>query len=225
MNPYLIISFVAFSTSINAQIRPDNEEDNFFVHYLSLNNEYGTTFKRDSSGDFSFKVNLDTNNTVFISKGYSNFRLYDRDNKLIVEGDLGGRKYIDFFKKFGKWIAYYPNGRTKWIGYYYAGMATGLWKYFYPNGQLNKSFTLALIETDSFSITRRVGLYEEYYENGNIKISGFFKAAIDTTIIQVYDFSIGNFKDTLARAPVSKPFGIWKYYKENGELERKEEHY
>ncbi len=133
--------------------------------------------------------------------------------------------YTDFFKKFGKWTAYYTSGKTKRTGYYYAGIATGLRKNYYPNGQLERTFTLRPISIDSFFINRKVGLYEEYYENGNIQTTGFFKIAIDTTIVQVYDWSIGNFRDTLVKAPVSKPFGIWKYYKENGELERKEEHH
>ncbi len=224
MRPYLLIAFIIASLSAHSQFRPDNEEDNYFVRYLDMNNEYGRTFKRDPSGGFSYKVDPDTTNTVFISRDYVSFRLYDRNNKLLVEGDLGGRKYTDFFKKFGKWIAYYPNGKAEWIGYYYSGVATGLWKYFYPNGQLKKTFTLAPIEVDSFFLNRKVGLYEEYYENGNLQTTGFFKIAIDTTILQVYDWSIGNFKDTLVQAPVSKPFGIWKYYKENGELKREEEH-
>ncbi|HYV94682.1 MAG TPA: hypothetical protein VE978_23105 [Chitinophagales bacterium] len=180
--------------------------------------------KNDSTGTFVYAGN-DSSKIVFISKNYTTYKLFDRNYNLLVEGDLGGRVYTEYFKRFGKWTAYYDNGKPKAIGYYYASQPIGLWQSFFENGQLSETYTIALIETDSSSGYCMMGLYQEFYENGQIKVNGFYKAAMDTIHIQVNDPDTGeetsNF--TVYRRPVSKPFGIWTYYKQNGELERKEE--
>ena len=219
MRPLLLIASIIFSTSLCGQTKSD-------IPFIGYFGGYGTykLIESDSLGDLAIP-NIDTSVIVFISKNLTGYRMYDRQNHLISEGDLGGRKYVDYYKRFGKWTTYFTSGQPKVIGYYYADQPTGLWKYFYPNGQLKQVYSLAQIETDSFTLTCKVGLYEEYYENGSLKISGFYKTALDLTTIQVYDYSIDNYKDTVIRGPVSRPYGIWNYYKENGELQKKDEHY
>jgi antitoxin component YwqK of YwqJK toxin-antitoxin module len=218
MKTLLLISFLTFSSHIYSQ----TESDIPFIGYFG---GYGKDkmLKSDSTG-YLFIPYVDSNIIVFISKKYTVYKIFDRQNNLILDGDIGGRVFTDYFKRFGKWTLYYPKtGKPKIIGYYYADQPTGLWKFFYPNGQLKQTYSLAQIQTDSFTLTCKVGLYEEYYENGQLKVNGFYKTALDTTTIKIYDYGIGDFKDTLIRGPVSKHFGIWKFYKENGELEKEEE--
>jgi len=219
MKILLLILSLTFSSLIFSQ----TEKDIPFIGYFGGYGNY-KNLKNDSTG-YLFIPNIDTNIIVFISKNYTVYKMYDRQSNLILEGDIGGRIYTDYCKRFGKWIAYYPTtGKPKVIGYYYADQPTGLWKYFYPNGQLKQTYSLAQIQTDSFTLTCKVGLYEEFYETGQLKINGFYQTAWDTTTIKIYNFDIGDFKDTLIIGPVSKPFGVWKFYKENGELEKEEEH-
>ena len=219
MRHLLLITSIIFSTSVCGQTQND-------IPFIGDFGGYGVhkIIKSDSLGDLVIP-NIDTNIIIFISKNLTDYKMYDRQNRLISEGDLGGRKYVDYCKRFGKWTTYFSSGQPKVIGYYYANQPTGLWKYFYSNGQLKQMYSLAQIETDSFALTCKVGLYEEYFENGQLKVNGFYKTSFDTITIQVYDYSLGNFKDTLIRGSVSKQYGIWNYYKENGELQKKDEHY
>lgn len=215
----LSLSF-SFHLSLFAQI----DKDIPFIGYFGGYKE-DRVLKNDSSG-YLFIPYVDTNIIVFLSKKYTDYKMYDRKNHIILEGDIGGRIYTDYFKRFGKWTAYYPEtGKPKVIGYYHADLPVGLWKYFYPNGLIKQTFSVSQILADSIYITCKVGMYEEYYETGQLKISGFYKIMSDSTTVPLYDFNIGNFKDTRVKAPVSKPFGIWKYFRENGELEKKEEYY
>jgi antitoxin component YwqK of YwqJK toxin-antitoxin module len=219
MKTLLLILSLTYSSLIFSQTQSDIPFIGYFGGYGNFK-----VLKNDSTGSL-FIPNIDTNIIVYISKKATEYKMYDRQNRLILEGDIGGRIYTDYCKLFGKWTSYYiETGKPKVIGYYYADQPTGLWKYFYPNGQLKQSYSLAQIQTDSFTLTCKVGLYEEYYENGQLKIDGIHQTALDTTTIKIYDHNIGDFKDTLNRGPVSKPFGIWKYYKANGELEKEEEH-
>jgi len=219
MKTLLLILSLTYSSLLLSQTQSDIPFIGYFGGYGNFK-----VLKNDSTGSI-FIPNSDTNIIVSISNKPTEYKMYDRQNRLILEGNIGGRIYTDYCKRFGKWTSYYiETGKPKVIGYYYADQPTGLWNFYYPNGQLRQTFSLAQMETDSFSLTCRVGLYEEYYENGKIKINGFYKTVIDTTTIQTYDHTIGNFKDTVIRGAVSKPYGIWTFYKQNGEIEKQEEH-
>ena len=217
MRLFILILSLGFASKAHSQI----DEDIPFVGYFG---GYGKDIilMNDSVG-YLFIPFIDTNIVVFISKKYTDYKMYDRNSRLILEGDVGGRIYRDYFKRFGKWTAYYPEtGKPKVTGYYYADLPIGLWSYFYPNGQLKKTFTVSQVWSDSMYQTCKVGFYEEYYESGSVKITGFYKIVADST---EYDFNLGGFKSRDVKTAVSKPFGIWQYFKVDGKLDRKEEYY
>ncbi len=73
------------------------------------------------------------------------------------------------------------------------------------------------------------GPYEEFYENGHLKISGNY-GVIANPIIKQYDTitmvdTNGIETEKYFLRPIgikSEKIGTWKYYKSSGELERKE---
>lgn len=176
--------------------------------------------KKDSAGNY---FRADTNRIVYISNSISTYKVFDNNYNIIVEGDLGGRIYVDYFKRFGKWTEYYSNGKIKCSGFYHANQPVGLWQTYYPNGQHQKSYSITYVQTDSSSNYCMTGSYQEFYDNGKLKVNGFYKAQVDTTSILQYNVYDPNKIDTvIIRQPVSKKFSTWTYYLPNGEIEKKE---
>jgi hypothetical protein len=200
------------------------DEDIPFIGYFG---GYGILreIKNDSSG-YLFIPNLDTNIIVFISANYKDYKLFNRKNQLIVEGDIGGKVFVDYFKRFGKWTSYYPEtNRPRVIGHFHSDMPVGVWNFFYPNGQLEKRFSVTQVLFDSLYWTCKAGQYEEYYETGQLKVSGYYKIVRDTTNLPQPNSVTKNFRDSIVVAPVSRPFGIWKYFHLGGEVAKIEEYH
>jgi antitoxin component YwqK of YwqJK toxin-antitoxin module len=219
MKAYTTILATLFSSVVIAQ--------NNDIPFLGYFGGYGIKqiLKAHSIGNL-FVPNADTNVIIYLAKNLSIYRLYDSKNRLRSEGSVGGRVFVDYFKRFGKWTAYYPEtGKPKVEGYFYYDEPIGTWCYYFGNGQLEKQFSIARMEYDSFYFSCRVGLYEEYFETGGVKVTGFYKVIIDSVRQARYDTNLNRFVDVLVRGPVSKPDGLWMFYKQSGELERKEEHY
>ena len=208
------IVFLFFSISIFGQIEtPFYGQDGY---------EENSIIKRDYTGIY-FYATKDSSKICYISNR-TVYKLFDRNYKLIVEGDLGGRCYIDNYERFGNWTEYFDNGKIKAIGSYYRNEPIGLWQYFFPNGQLQKTYSISLIETCSSSGYCMTGSYQEYYDNGQIKINGFYMASIDTATIERWEFGADDMKIVVVQKPFPKKNGIWTYYKKNGEIEKKEEY-
>jgi antitoxin component YwqK of YwqJK toxin-antitoxin module len=186
----------------------------------NLSSDY-KIIKKDSTGCYFYATN-DSSKIVFISE-MSTYKLFDRNYKLIVEGNLGGRIYVDYYKRFGKWTEYFDNGKIKATGFYYADQPIGQWQFYYPNGELEKTYSIALVETDSSRNFCMIGSYQEFYDNGQLKTNGFYKSSIDTNTIEKWDSKKNEDKLVIVLQPVGKKFGIWSYYKQNGNIEKEEE--
>src|SRR5664279_1367039 len=73
-----------------------------FIKYFG---DYGEerVLKNDSTG-YLFIPKVDTSVIIFISKGETDYKMYDRNFKLVSEGSI--RRYVNYYKRFGKWTYY-----------------------------------------------------------------------------------------------------------------------
>ncbi len=97
-------------------------------------------------------------------------------------------------------------------GRYKDSRKTGLWKKYYPNGNLKSKIT--------YKRSRPKGPYTLYYKNGNVEEKGKWE----------YNKNVGDFKRYHKNGEVAQDFqfndngkseGVQKYYHENGQLEVK----
>jgi len=206
---------------INAKLQaqehiPCYAQYGFFENMLS---------QREDSEGYWMIMKADTNVVVFVGKNQKTYKHFDKKTmQLIVEGDLGGRVYTDTYHRFGKWTEYYNTGKIKTIGHYYNNLPTGSWQFFYPNGQLKESYSITLIELESAHNTCRVGLYELFYENGQVKETGFYKVLTELTAIEVLDYETSEPFVVNKLMPVSKKYGIWEYFNNDGKIKSIEEY-
>lgn len=190
---------------------------------LSPGMEGCTLLHNDSLGYWSYPKS-DTSIIVFISRNHRIYRHFEKkDMRLLVEGNFGGRVSTDAFMRYGQWIEYYQDGTIKTIGHYYQSQPIGQWQFYYENGQIRESYNISLIEAMPASSYCRTGSYQSFYSNGQIKVSGFYKAAVDSTTEERFDAFNGETYIAKCIKPVSKPFGIWFYYNESGEIIDQEE--
>jgi antitoxin component YwqK of YwqJK toxin-antitoxin module len=193
-----------------------------YVYGLLGLNEKDRIIRNDSTGK-TFIPSSDSNKIVFISSDYQEYKMFNKENILLVSGSFGGIELVDFFQQNGKWTEYYETGAIRSTGNYERGEPIGKWRYYYPNGQLKKLFKISLICTDSAKTYCKTGNYLEYYENGNIKVSGYYRAQIDTMIAVMYTMDANyNEIEIKARAASSKPAHKWRYYNSEGKLEKEE---
>jgi antitoxin component YwqK of YwqJK toxin-antitoxin module len=182
----------------------------------------GKLFKRDSTG-YYYRLKHQPNRIHYYSNAHY-FKLFNNQYQLLLSGQITHRLCTQFVYKGGKWTSYYTNGQIKTVGFYESNQAVGTWQHYYANGQLAKTYTLQRINTDSVSMTCRSGTYEDCYANGNTQVTGSYTVKFDSIgpCVTLYD-STGNIKETRScRIPVSRPHGVWLYYRPTGELERKE---
>jgi len=180
--------------------------------------------KEEDSGKY-YVASGDTSRMVFIGDEGNLYKLYDKNHKLLAEGNFSedGDKYL----REGKWSEYYDNGTMKSMGYYHKNNAVGLWQHFYNNGKLKTQYTFAVIENgDNYYCM--AGSYQEYYDNGQLKTNGFYKATIDdkskdTTYVidPETDKKVRNISS--GKRPRPEKYGTWEYYTDKGELSKKEE--
>lgn len=181
--------------------------------------------KETDSGKY-YTASKDADLTVYIGEDPMTYRLFDKDNVLLVEGTLvaDGDKYLHQ----GKWTEYYGKGKVKASGYYVRDRPMGNWRKYYPSGKLMSSYTYAPIENSGTPYYCMAGSYQEYYENGQLKVNGFYKAVIDENskdTVVVQDPMTGNDTKKIVKGTRPRPekYGTWEYYGENGELTKKED--
>ena len=49
-----------------------------------------------------FYPKRDSTIIVYMSKNLTTYKVFDRSNRLLVIGDLGGERYVDYVERFGK---------------------------------------------------------------------------------------------------------------------------
>lgn len=111
--------------------------------------------------------------------------------------------------KQGYWIIYYPNNpnQIKTEGKYVDGKKQGVWKTFFPSGQLKQEIT--------YVDNRPNGYVRIYYENGNLSEEGIWKG---NKWVGKYKFYHKNGKVAYDwnYNNTGKRTGEQKYYYENG---------
>lgn len=209
-----IISLLLLSLSCSGQI------DTLFYSRYHYDSRY--MVRKDSTGYYF----LTRDTSVLICFPYYTdksqvYKFFDRKYNLLAEGEIKGLQPIDYFKRKGKWTEYFPDKKIKTTGYYYDDYPIGNWNFYYPNGNLKETYTIALIETDSSSNYCMTGLYQEYFENGQLKVNGFYKSSPGFGSIYIPDPVTGiTTSPLIVTMPVSKKDGIWTYYKITGEIEK-----
>lgn len=201
------------------------QTDNFFYA------EKGVTgwemMKKDSVGMYVV-VPTDESKMVYFSKQKKLYRLLDDKYNIIEQGSVEPVAK-ETYGRTGQWTSYHSNGRVKATGRYYKDKPVGLWKKYYPSGQLMTLITYAIMEMNETAYYEPMGTYQEYYENGQLKTDGLYKAVFDTAIsdaVAIQDPKTGNVtvSSSKGKVPHFIQAGTWYYYKENGEVLRTEEH-
>lgn len=182
----------------------------------------GKLIKQDSTG-YYYRFKHQPNRIIYYGKDWY-YKLFNNRYQLLLSGQITQKVCSQLVYKGDKWTSYYTNGQIKTEGFYESNQAVGTWRHFYSNGQLAKTYTIEKVDMDSVTAHCKKGPYEEYYPNGQMKMSGNFTITSDSigNFRPVYD-SMGNVTHYITcRMPTSRPSGIWLYYKVTGELERKE---
>ena len=182
------------------------------------------TLKTDREGTYYLWRENDSLWTVFLSfdKPYT-YRLLDMKEHVLVEGELGEElEGGHLLGKNGRWSEFYKNGSIKSVGYYEANQTLGYWEYYHPNGAKRKTFQYSKVEWEGMEYLLLLGAYEEFYNNGQIKILGKYTYRIDT--VEVAGTVTASGEPEVELIPVSKRAGIWYYYQANGELFKEEKY-
>jgi antitoxin component YwqK of YwqJK toxin-antitoxin module len=191
--------------------------DSYF--YGSHQNESYQIIKEDSTGIY-FYVTDDSSKIVCLSKKMK-YKLFDGNYKLLVEGEY--RNYVDYFRRFGKWTEYYDNEKIKATGFYYEDNPVGLWQFYHSNGQLKEVYSISPLEFDSSISYCIAGSYQLFFENGQLKENGLYKIESGENQIVLEDVDTGAINHKIVIGLAGKKYGLWSYYKQNGELEKKED--
>ena len=211
----LLIGFCFNFNSAFAQIEADfsfvSEEDNRLI-------------KESDSGKF-FVASGDTSRIIFLNDEAFYYRLLSKNKKVLAEGNFSNEG--EKFYREGKWNEYYEDGKIKNTGHYYKNYPMGLWQRFYPNGKLKSLINYAIVENGANYFCMS-GSFQDFFENGQIKTSGFYKATIDDkskdTVIVEDPVSGRKFqKIEKGKNPHPEKFGTWEYFSDSGELLKKEE--
>jgi antitoxin component YwqK of YwqJK toxin-antitoxin module len=167
----------------------------------------------------------DSSNMVFLGDDPAVYKLMDNIKNVLAEGffSTDGDKYL----REGKWTEYYKNGKVKSTGYYQKNNPVGTWQNFYTSGRPHSICNYVMIENGA-TYYCMAGTYQEFYENGFIKVNGLYKATIDDrnkdtayVIDPITDKKV--IKTTKGSKPRAEKAGAWEYYNDKGELEKKED--
>lgn len=188
--------------------------------------EEAQAIKETDSGKY-YHASGNEENIIFLGEDPLTYRLLTKDRKVLVEGTLSSE--TDGFAREGRWTEFYKNGNPKITGYYYKNNPVGQWEKYYPTGKLMSAYTYALIYNEE-NFYCLVGSYRDYYENGQLKTDGLYKASIDNNAkdtIYVEDPITGQqiMKLMPTRRPKSEKMGVWQTYSATGELLKKEDNH
>lgn len=182
------------------------------------------TLKTDQNGTYYLWREQDSLWMVFISFNPPyNYRLLDMKEHVLVQGELGEQlESGHLLVKNGLWTEFYKDGNIKSKGYYEANQPLGYWEYYHPNGAKKKTFQYAKVPWDGMAYWLLLGAYEEFYNNGQLKIMGKYTYRIDTVAVEGV-MSPGG-EPEYQYVPVAQRAGIWYYYRANGEMFKEEKY-
>ena len=127
-----------------------------------------------------------------------------------------GHDRIELTGSYTKW---YPDRTLAESGRYICNQKAEEWIYFYPNGQLKKYENYFRSNFDENSILRGFlqGAYKEYFENGNVKVSGSYKLIYRYTSYPSFNPDTYEDEEKCCMWLLeSKKDGIWLTYNEKG---------
>lgn len=132
--------------------------------------------------------------------------IFSEDSGLMAKG-----KYIDRMKD-SLWVYYDRMGKKSSEEYYSKGKKEGVWKLYYPNGQLSRII--------SYKKDLQNGEYKEFFMDGIPKVVGFMKNGEFDAVLTVYHpsgkvWQKGSYKNGLKE-------GKWMIYLETGVVERED---
>lgn len=181
---------------------------------------------KDSVGVY-LKVPIAPDRIVYLVREKKLYKLFDDRNNIIEEGSY------DFtddktYGRVGNWTSYYINGQINASGRYMDNQPVGTWLKYYPDGKLLSVMTYEIVEVNSVKYYEMAGSYLEYHPNGKIKVDGLYKLTFDTSIkdmVMTVDPKTKKEKVVTSRGerPHGQQTGSWYYYKENGDLLKKED--
>jgi antitoxin component YwqK of YwqJK toxin-antitoxin module len=169
----------------------------------------------------------DTANVVAINEETLTYKLVNKKDRKRVVAEGGILAEGEGYLQHGRWVQYHNNRNVAIAGSYLRGMPAGKWEEYYPDGSIKLSFHYAIITDKDGTNTCMSGEYLEYYNNGKIKVGGFYAAlrnrAADAQTVE--DPVTGNKINKTVYKSVYTPrkTGIWEYYSESGEQEKREE--
>lgn len=181
------------------------------------------TLKTDQQGTYYLWREQDSLWMVFLSFDAPYiYRLLDMKEHVLVEGELGEQpEGGQLLVKHGRWSEFYKDGSIRSTGYYEANQPLGYWEYYYPNGAKRKSFQYSKVAWEGFEYLLMLGAYEEFYNNGQVKIIGKYTYRIDT--VEAGNSPVAGAAE-VTYVPVSKRAGTWYYFQANGELFKEEKY-
>lgn len=184
---------------------------NFFTYVLCLGtltlsaitNDTGQTFEIYNGDTINY---VDANNLKQgLWKIFNHMKNLPgyRPDQVVEEG------YYKDSRKTGIWKRYYPNGNIKDEIEYINNRTGGYYKIYYENGQLQ--------EEGYWKNNRNVGTFKRYYENGNLAQEFNFNESGKREGVQKYYYENGQLMIE-GEWQDGKEAGVVKEYYENGEL-------
>jgi antitoxin component YwqK of YwqJK toxin-antitoxin module len=216
MKRILLIVFILHTTLSHAQVA---------IPFGFTSEEKNKLIRENDSVKF-YTATRDTSRIVSINDETNWYRLLNKkDRSVIAEGSfiVDDEKYM----QEGRAVAHYPDGGIKLAGFYRHGKPVGLWQAYYPGGQLKNIYNYAIILDDGGFSSCYSGSYQEFFENGKLKVNGFYAAKMtevfDTVDVEdpVTNEYVHKAISRMSYAP--QKTGHWEYYNESGELDKKED--
>lgn len=154
---------------------------------------------KEAFGEYSTR-RLKKRNGVFVR--------YNGDERIILSANYSKGLL------HGMFIRFYENGLMADSGALHHGSNTGVWKHWYPNGQVREVEKFSHNNSSRFGIRDRE--YMSWYPDGQLKDSGLYKSGNKTGIwLEYLDGgairSIGEYKRDWK-------LGLWRYFDTKGRL-------
>ncbi|MDR3681092.1 MAG: hypothetical protein P4L41_14090 [Flavipsychrobacter sp.] len=215
-----VVVSVIFSLTVKAQSVP--------IPNIDVANRGKTLIKQNARG-YYFSSATTLGDTVFYCKDMSCYKLIDSNGRVRLDGEIT-RSGTDQLVKNGKWTEFYATGIPQSVTYYCLGTQSGPVQTYHTNSVLSARYNLAIVQTSNGEHSVKAGLYQEFYENGQKKVEGFYVIKVDknaTDSVYVHDAAKGTTNLKIEKNTIqakSEKTGKWFEYDVAGKMIKEEEH-